>query len=249
MPPCRVEHAALAVRADPRPRLARLAAGLHPLLATFEHHAVVVVPAMDVGFIPALEAAEALHHRVLRLGDHRRKHLAAVPRELGPHQLDDLVAVLKAERRAVERDETLAAFDEGQQPRFLLGRNPLDVGVQYQPVVLVELWLREHVDVFGVLDRNAALRITGIKALRPFFRPVAGAIAKEQQRVGDRRILGRGFALRGLDGRRLLGVSECEEQAEQDRGHDNRAESMAELECHRARRRCALSEGRFMGSC
>ena len=40
MSPRRVEHAALALRADPRPRLARLPAGLHPLLAVLEHDAV-----------------------------------------------------------------------------------------------------------------------------------------------------------------------------------------------------------------
>ena len=62
-----VEDAALALRAHPGPRLLAVAFD-----AVFQDGAVLlVVLGVDVGFVPALEAAEALHDRMVRLGDGR----------------------------------------------------------------------------------------------------------------------------------------------------------------------------------
>ena len=55
--------------------------------------------------------------------------------ELGADQVDVLRRIEEAVRRAVQRDEALAAGDVVEQGLFLLGRDLVDVGVDDQAVV------------------------------------------------------------------------------------------------------------------
>src|SRR5262249_25899451 len=79
-----VEDAALALRPHPGPRLLLIA-----LLAVLEDGAVpLVVLGVDVGLVPALEALEALHDRVVRLGGGDTESAGVVALELGADQVD-----------------------------------------------------------------------------------------------------------------------------------------------------------------
>ena len=146
VPPGGVEHAALALGADPGPGLATLP--LDPLL---EHGpAPLVVLGVDVGFVPAPKAAEPLHHRMLGGHDHGGELAGAVLLELCADQVDPDGRVLEAEARAVERHEPLPAADILHDRRLGRGRDRLDVGVDSQDVVVGEPRGGEVADVLGV---------------------------------------------------------------------------------------------------
>src|SRR5581483_1451762 len=79
-----VEDAALALSAHPGPRLLDVAVD-----AVFEDGAVLgVVPGVDVGLVPAGEAAVALHERVVAVGQRGAEDAGAVAAELRPDQRD-----------------------------------------------------------------------------------------------------------------------------------------------------------------
>src|SRR5262249_31749882 len=86
-----VKDSALALRADPRPRL------FGPVfLAVFEDRAVLlVVPGVDVRLVPAFKAGEPFHDRVVRLDEGRAKRASAVALELRAHQVDVLRGILE----------------------------------------------------------------------------------------------------------------------------------------------------------
>src|SRR5439155_25372048 len=78
VPPGGIEHAAFAVRANPSPWLAAVA-----FLTVFQNCAIlIVVLRVNVRLVPAFEAAEAAHDRVLALGGDRAERARAVPLEL-----------------------------------------------------------------------------------------------------------------------------------------------------------------------
>src|SRR5262249_4470192 len=106
MAPRGVEHAALALRPHPGPRLLRRA-----LLTVFQHRAVLlIVFGVDVGLVPALEPLEPLHQRVVGLGYCGAKGARAVFEELRPDEVDVLLRVEEAVAGAVQRNEPLAAL-------------------------------------------------------------------------------------------------------------------------------------------
>ena len=118
VPPGGVEDAPLPFVADPRPRLVEI-----PLDAFLENGpAAGVVAGVDVGFVPALEALEILHDRMVG-GEIRRPKLAAVVAlELSADHVDPDGGIAKTKTRAVERHEALASADEVDDRRFALGR-------------------------------------------------------------------------------------------------------------------------------
>src|SRR5262249_27908641 len=101
------EHSSLALRPHPCPGLLAV---LIP--AVFQHGAVLFgVLRVDVGFIPALEAAVTLHDWVIGLGDGCPEDAGAVTAELCSNQLHVLRRVEEAVGSAVNGNETLAALD------------------------------------------------------------------------------------------------------------------------------------------
>ena len=143
--PSRVKDASLAVRADPGPWFAFAAVRLSALNAVFKHRAMpLVVLGVDIGFVPAFEAAKTFHDGMGRFGAFHAKHLATVPLELSPNQLDELRRIAKAERRAVQWHKALAFRDELKQRRFLVRGELIEVGVQYQAVVASQRLLLER---------------------------------------------------------------------------------------------------------
>src|SRR5581483_12425616 len=111
MSPGGVEDAALALRAHPRPRL--LLVALH---AIFQDGAsFFVVLGVNVSLIPALEAGEAFHDGVIRLGKRRTEGAGAVLLELGADQVDVFRRIEKAVRGTVQGNEALAALHEIEQ--------------------------------------------------------------------------------------------------------------------------------------
>src|SRR5262249_52726104 len=129
-----VEDAAFAVFSDPRPRLPAVT-----FLAIFEHRAIgLVVLCVDIRLVPAFKAAEAAHDRVLAFSQDGAKRARAVPLKLSPDQLDVFGRVQEAVRRAVERDEPLAAGDIVEQSLLLFGGDARGVGIDDQAVIFAE---------------------------------------------------------------------------------------------------------------
>ena len=84
MPPSGVENAALAFLPHPGPRFTVVA-----LDALFQHGAAaIVVLRMDVGFVPALEATEILHHGMTRSHVHGAKLTDTMLLKLRPDKVD-----------------------------------------------------------------------------------------------------------------------------------------------------------------
>jgi len=171
-----VEDPTLALRPHPRPRLLPVA-----LRAVFEDSAVlVVVLRVDVGLIPALEALEPLHDRVVGLGDDRAEGAGVVALELGANQLDVLRRVLKAERGAVDGNEALAALDILEERLLLLRRDLRDVGVDHQAVVTGECVRVERVGLIGVFQVNAAFGHDRLKLAVAVVGPVSAVVAEKE---------------------------------------------------------------------
>ena len=185
MAPCRVENASLSLPADPCPRLAGATFGLGTLVAVLEHNSVaLVVAVMDVGFVPTFETAETVKHRLVSRRQASREDLGAVALELGANQVDELLAVAKAIRRAVQRHKALTPFDKRQQSRFLFGGNRVDVGIEHQAVVLGEIGGGEQIGVFGVVDGDAAP--CAAPESRPRREPPAdGGRSRRERSAGD----------------------------------------------------------------
>src|SRR5205823_3462026 len=153
-----VEDASLAVRPHPRPRLLA-----PPLLARFEDDAILlVVLRVDVGLVPALEAAETLHERMIGLRDRRAKSAGVVRVELSADEIDIRIRLDEAVRSAVDRDEALAGSDIVEQCLLLLGGDRRGVGVDQQAVEVGERFRIEGVDAVGVRDLDAARREDGL---------------------------------------------------------------------------------------
>ena len=123
VPPRGVEHAALAVGANPRPRFAVVAVGLLPADADREDGAVVrVVEVMDVGFVPRREAVEPGRDGVVRLDDRRPEHAGPVLQKLPADEGGHPRVVPPAIAGAVQRHEPAAVGDvvqHGVRPGFL----------------------------------------------------------------------------------------------------------------------------------
>ncbi len=79
--PCRIEHPAFVLCANPSPRLFALV--IDPV---FQHRAVLfVVQMMLIGLIPTFKAAEAFHHGMFRIGDLSPKSSRAMLLKLCAH--------------------------------------------------------------------------------------------------------------------------------------------------------------------
>ena len=83
MAPGRVEHTPLPGLAHPGVRLRAL------IVATLrQHNTVGVVPGVNVGFVPALDRREPLHHRMVSLDDGLLKHARPMSLKLPADQFD-----------------------------------------------------------------------------------------------------------------------------------------------------------------
>lgn len=89
-----VEHLALALVADPGPRL---------LVAELEDGAVVGQAVVDVGFIPGFETRVTAHDRMLRSDDGGGEDPGLVRLEAATHQLDEGVRSAEAGGSAMDR--------------------------------------------------------------------------------------------------------------------------------------------------
>ena len=140
MPVGRVEHAALALRPDPRPWLATL------LIHTLHQHGAVdrIVPGMDVSFVPGLEWLDAAHHRMRRLHDLSSELAGAMPLELAANQRDVFVRPGEFRGRGMERNHTVPGFDVIEERLLLLGSDCRVIAVQHQRVVEPEPGRRER---------------------------------------------------------------------------------------------------------
>src|SRR5271165_2264638 len=117
MAPRRVKNASFTVRADPGPRLFVIFFG-----AVFENGAVFfVMLGVHVGFVPAFEAIEPFHDRMIRRGNRGSKCPGAMPLELGTDQFNAGGRILKAKRSAMEWNEALAARHVVEQSFLLFG--------------------------------------------------------------------------------------------------------------------------------
>ncbi len=118
---------------------------------------------------------------MLGLGQDRAERAGAVPLELRPDQLDVLGRIQEAVRRAVQRDEALAAGDVVEQGLLLLGRDLRRVGVDHQAGVLAERLGIEVVDLVGIRQLDAPLLQHRLKLLEAVRRAVKAAVAQEQE--------------------------------------------------------------------
>src|SRR5205814_1005075 len=99
-------------------------------LAVFEYRAsLLVVLGMDIGLVPTLEALEALHHRMIRLGDDGAEGAGVVPLELSADKIDVFRRIQEAIGGTVKRDEALAGGDIVEKGCFLLRCDACRVGV------------------------------------------------------------------------------------------------------------------------
>src|SRR5262249_56092493 len=98
----------------------------------------------------ALEAAEAFHDGMSRLGDRCAKGAGFRALKLGADQLDVLRRMEEAVRGAMQRNESLTASDEIEQCFLLLGRDPGGVRVDNQAIVLGQQRRIKGIDLVGV---------------------------------------------------------------------------------------------------
>ena len=180
VPPGGVEHPAVALGADPCPGLA-----VRPLDPLFEHRSPpLVVLGMDVGLVPAGEAAKALHHRVLGSHDLGLELAGAVLLELGADHVDPDRRVLKAKTGGVQRHQALATANVVNDRRLLLGRDRLDVGKDGQRVVRLQDIGREIGEVVGVDQVDAPRGQHGLELAEPLGRLVVPPVAEKQHLDG-----------------------------------------------------------------
>jgi hypothetical protein len=174
----RVKDPSLSVRANPGPWLA---AGL--IDALHEHCAIVVVPGMHVGLIPDLERPNPQHDLVIRIDDVSDEFARLVALELGANQRNVRGRVLEAERRAVQRQETLSAGDKVEQRLLLLGRDFGVIRVNHELVVLRQIRVVQVLGIGGVreIERFGCERILehGLK----FRRIVVLAVVAEKKNL------------------------------------------------------------------
>src|SRR5262249_12616037 len=115
-----------------------------------------VVLRVGVGLVPALEAAKALHERMVGLRDDGAKGAGAVAQELRTYQVDVLRRVEEAVRRSVQRDKTAAALDEIEQGLLPFGADARGVGVDDEAVVAGEDVRIQRLHFIGVGQVDAA---------------------------------------------------------------------------------------------
>lgn len=143
---------------NPCPWFAVPAFGLIAFDAVFEHGAVLfVVLCMDVGFVPACKAAEALHDGVIRHGDLSRENLSAVALELATHQTDHFLIVAPAECGTVQRDKRSAAGYKIEHCFGLCIFDAVDVGIQHQTIESTKHVGGQILHAICVLHVDAAL--------------------------------------------------------------------------------------------
>ncbi len=85
MSPSRVEHPALAVLADPCPRL-----NAFGVAAFGQNDAIRIVFGMNIGFVPAFDWLETSSDRVIGVDQRFTEHTSFVALELRADQLDVL---------------------------------------------------------------------------------------------------------------------------------------------------------------
>ena len=180
--PCGVEDAALAVGAYPRPWFSVFAFGLLAFRTIFENDAVFfVVLGVNVGFIPAGEAAEALHDGVIGNCDLSGEDLTAVSLELTAHQANHFRIVAPAEGGAVEWDEGPTTGDKVEDGFGLSIFDAIDVGVQHQSVELPEHLSGEIFHAVGVLHPDTALFKDAGELMKAFGWAMVPIIAHEEE--------------------------------------------------------------------
>ena len=178
--PRRVEDTALPLGADPGPRLTLVA--LDPFL---EHGpAAVVVLRVDVGLVPACEAAKPLHHRMRWRDVDRATFTGAVLLKLCPDEVDPRGRIAETKTRAVQRHEPLAIPDEIEDRRLGRRRQRVDVGVDGQRVVGGEHLRIEIRDLVCVNEFDAPRREHRFELRKPLGWLVVPAIAQKQHLDG-----------------------------------------------------------------
>ena len=221
MAPRRVEDAALALRPHPGPRLL-----LAFLFAVFEDRPILgIVLRVDVGLVPALERREALHDRMRRIAGNGADGAGVVPGELSADERDVLRRVEETERRAVERDQPLAAFDVVENRLLLIRRDLLLVRVDGEAVVLVEDLRRQRIECIGVGELDAMLREGGLELAESSLRLVMAVVAEEED----------------ADRAGVLGVADRREERDRQHSEDashgrdlgeNRRDRVPAIVCH-----------------
>ena len=120
MAPGSVKNATFAMRADPRPRLRSRTSGQFSFASFLQYDAVDrIVLVMDIGFVPAFEAAEALHDFMFWCNNLGCESFATVLFELCAAQFDVLVRIQKAIGRTVQWNKAMTACNVIQECRFL----------------------------------------------------------------------------------------------------------------------------------
>ena len=191
-----VKHAALALRAHPRPRLRLGVRIARHRLAHHQHRAVFrVVIVVKIGLVPGGELLHVLHRGMIRLHDFGRELRPLMALEPAADELVEPRLVAKAPARAVHRHEAAAALDVVLQVLPLVRLDPAVVGVEQQGVKLAE--------IVGVaqrlLDRGDVVEIDRIPAKRAGEHRVVQvgvvmlALVAEEQNA-DRAVVGLGLA-------------------------------------------------------
>ena len=140
-----IENPALALLADPGPRLVAVA---------LQDGQVVGQPVVPIGLVPRFKGLVALHRRVLRLDHPRGENTLAVALDLAADQVDVTVGLLEAGRPAVHRHEAAAALDEALHRRQLFRRDFLMVGINQQHVILRQVRRRQRLHALLVGQVN-----------------------------------------------------------------------------------------------
>ena len=194
VPPGRIKHTALLMRADPRPGFARLPFGLLTARTVLQHGAVLVVmPLMDVGFIPTGEAAIAGENRMVGFRDLRAEHARPMRLELSADQRHIAGGIAETGGCTVQSDESVSGCNVLQQGGLLVRRDFGVVGVQDESVEVPESGRRQRGEVVRVLNVDAVTLKDRDQLRRPVGRTVQLVVAEKQQRepvrirIGGRR--------------------------------------------------------------
>ena len=182
MSPRRVKDPAFALSPDPGPRFPVVSFSLFAFHTVFQDCAVFfVVQVMNVGFVPTRKTAEALHDGMREFGYLGAKHLSAMPLELPAHELHDFRIVPPAVRGTVERNESFAARNIIQHSLRLSVFDPVDVGIQHQPIEAVQRVGREVFHAIRVLQLNPPLFQHRRKLMKHINWPMMPIVAHEEQ--------------------------------------------------------------------
>ena len=176
MAPRCIEHASLAVCADPGPWLATLIVDTDG-----QHRAILlVVQMMHVGLVPALEPSKTPHDRMFALHNLGTEHSRTMAFELASHQSHHFRHISKTVGGAVQRHKSVASGNIAQQCPGLIRGNRVDVGIQNQHVVFRQRVRIQILHVVGVHQIDAPRGQHGLQLRKAQPRPVVPIVTQKQ---------------------------------------------------------------------